>query len=71
MIIIAFLTTSCAYYPRLTGIPLIREKGDTRIEGGINVIVPNVQTSVSHGVSEKIAIQAAVSANHYNRVYVN
>ncbi|MCL2026975.1 MAG: hypothetical protein FWG79_00650 [Bacteroidales bacterium] len=50
---------SCTYYPRLTGIPLIKEKGDTRIEGGITVPVPSVQASISCGVTDKIAIQVA------------
>ena len=66
MTTIALLTTSCAYYPRLTSIPLIKEKGDTRIEGGITILVPNIQASVSHGVSEKIAIQGAISGNPFN-----
>ena len=66
MITIALLTTNCAYYPRLTSIPLIKEKGDTRIEGGITVLVPNIQASVSHGVTERIAIQSTISANSYN-----
>jgi len=66
MILIALLTTSCAYYPRLTSIPLIKEKGDTRIEGGVTILVPNIQASVSHGVTEKIAIQTTISANSYN-----
>ena len=66
IIAIVLLTTNCAYYPRLASIPLIKEKGDTRIEGGITILVPNIQASVSHGVSEKIAIQAAISANPYN-----
>jgi len=66
IVAIALLTTSCTYYPRLTGIPLIKEKGDTRIEGGITILVPNIQASVSRGVSEKIAIQAAISGNSIN-----
>ena len=37
MTIIFGLTTSCSYYPRFTSAPLIKEKGDTRIEGGIGV----------------------------------
>ena len=61
------LITSCAYYPRLTGVPLIEEKGDTRIEGGISFMPPNIQASVSHGVSECIAIQAAGTVNDEDR----
>jgi hypothetical protein len=68
-----FLTTSCTYYPRLTSIPLIKEKGDTRIEGGITFLPPNIHASVSHGATEKIAIQAAGTANgedYYGHVAV-
>ena len=59
------LTTSCSYsyYPRLIGIPLIKEKGDTRVEGGITFMPATVQASVSHGVTEKIAVQVAGTAN--------
>jgi len=57
LLVIAFLTSSCAYYPHLADIPLIREKGDTRIEGGISVIPPLIRATVSHGVTENIAIQ--------------
>ena len=63
MITIMLLTTSCAYYPHLTGIPLIKKKGDTRVEGGVSFSPPNFQASVSYGVTEKIAIQVAGTAN--------
>jgi hypothetical protein len=58
MLATVFLTTSCAYYPRLTNIPLVREKGDTRIEAGIASAVA-VHASISHGLTENIAIQVA------------
>jgi hypothetical protein len=66
MLIAAGGLVSCTYYPRLTGIPLIKEKGDTMIEGGITVVVPNIYMSASYGMSDKISIQTAVSANSYN-----
>jgi hypothetical protein len=53
---------SCTYYPRLTSIPLIKEKGDTKIEGGVTVVAPSIQASVSHGVTDKIAIQIAATS---------
>jgi len=64
LIAICCMTTSCAYYPRLTGIPLIKEKGDTRIEGGLTFMPPNFQASVSHGATDNIAIQVAGTANY-------
>ena len=48
MIVLSFLITGCGtYYPRLTGIPLIKGKGDTRIEGGVTILDPDIQASVS------------------------
>jgi hypothetical protein len=32
------LVTGCAYYPHLTDVPLIREKGDTRLEAGCTIV---------------------------------
>ena len=61
--IIGSLTTSCTYYPHLTGIPLIKEKGDTRIEGGVTILDPSIHASVSYGATEELALQAVFSAN--------
>ena len=66
ILFIGFMTTGCTYFPRLTGIPLIKEKGDTRIEGGATIIVPSIQASVSHGITDKIAIQVAGSVIPYD-----
>jgi hypothetical protein len=63
------LTTGCAYYPHLTGIPLIKEKGDTRIEGGVAFYSPSAHISISQGVTEKIAYQAAVSIGAVSKEY--
>lgn len=65
MIVICGLTTSCTYYPRLTGIPLIKEKGDTRIEGGVGVFSQSAQVSVAHGATENIAFHLAASIDPY------
>jgi hypothetical protein len=56
---ILFMVSSCAYYPHLTDTPLIREKGDTRLEGGATLSSPTVHASVSYGLTEKIAVQTA------------
>ncbi len=60
VLIISFLITSCAYYPRLTDVPLINKKGDTRLEGGITVI-PSAHATISYGLTDKIAVQASGS----------
>jgi len=61
--IIIFIASGCAYYPRLTDVPLIRHKGDTRLEGGITVAYPSFHATVSHGISEKMAFQVAGKKN--------
>jgi hypothetical protein len=54
------LFTSCrVYYPRVLDVPLIREKGDTRLECG--ALLTLVHASVSYGLTENIAIQTAGS----------
>ena len=53
------LITSCAYYPQLVDVPLIREKGDTRVDVGIAIAPPIVRASVSHGLTKNIALQVA------------
>jgi len=64
LIAITALTTSCAYYPHLTGTPLIKEKGDTRIEGGLTLYSPSAQASFSRGLTEKLAFQVAASIGY-------
>ena len=71
MVVICVLTTSCTYYPRLTSIPLIKEKGDTRIEGGVSVYSPSIQASFSHGATDNIAIQVAASVGLDNDFYTH
>lgn len=61
VLFIMLLISSCAYYPHLTGVPLINEKGDTRLEGGFKVPSPSGHATVSYGLTDKIAIQGAAS----------
>jgi hypothetical protein len=61
IIIVCGFATSCSYYPRSVGIPLIREKGDTRVEGGLGLLQASLQASFSQGVTEKIAYQVVAS----------
>lgn len=54
---VLILLSSCTIIPHTTDIPLIREKGDLRIDAGVSII-PTANATVSYGLSEKIAVQA-------------
>ena len=69
IIAILTLTTGCAYYPHLTGIPLIKEKGDTRIEGGVALYSPSAHISVSHGATKNLALQVAACTGAVDKEY--
>jgi hypothetical protein len=57
--LIAILTvTGCTYYPHITNIPLIREKGDTRFELGVSAY-PFIRASIAGGLTDNIAFQIA------------
>ena len=71
MIVICGITTGCAYYPRLTSVPLIKEKGDTRIEGGVGVFSQSLQAAFSQGATDKIAYQVSGSIDPYGPLNSN
>ena len=48
-------------YPHLTDVPLINKKGDTRFSGGVTIPAPSAHITVSHGLTDKIAIQTSGS----------
>jgi len=53
----SLIMTSCVvYYPQTVDIPLISEKKDLRVDAGISVI-PSIHSTVSYGLTDKIAIQ--------------
>jgi hypothetical protein len=64
------LFSSCAYYPHLTSIPLIKEKGELKLEGGISVLPPLIRTSVSYGITNNLAFQVAGDIGGNNNYYV-
>ena len=72
LIVLMFLTSSCVYYPYLLDVPLINERWDTRIEGGVTIPTPSAHITVSHGLTDKVAIQAAgsvgVDDSYYTQV---
>jgi hypothetical protein len=62
--------TGCAvYHPQTTDIPLIDHKGDIRIDMGASVI-PSVHSTVSYGLTKKIAVQAFGSIGPEDRHYL-
>ncbi len=67
--ITVLVLASCTIIPHTTDIPLIREKGDLRIDTGVSVI-PTANATVSYGLSEKIAVQAYGSYGADNEYYL-
>ncbi len=61
VVLMILVITSCAYYPHLMDVPLINKKGDTRLEGGLTAVVPSAHITITHGLTDKIAVQAAGS----------
>jgi len=58
------LLSGCVYYPHLPDVPLISEKNDLRIDGGVSMIAVNA--TASYGVTENLAVQAfgTLGADH-------
>jgi hypothetical protein len=65
------LFNGCAvYYPQTTDIPLIKEKKELRVDGGISLF-PAINGTVSYGLTDKIAVQVSgnlmLAAAHYSK----
>ena len=58
----------CVYHPQTTDIPLIKGKNDLRIDAGFS-FVPTVHSTISYGLTKKIAIQVFGSTGGYERKY--
>jgi hypothetical protein len=56
-LILRFMTSCVVYHPHMVDIPLISKKNDLRIDAGVSV-VPSVNTTVSYGLTDRIAVQA-------------
>lgn len=70
IITLLFLLSGCAvYHPQTTDIPLIDHKSDMRIDIGASVI-PSVHSTISYGLTNKIAIQAFGSIGFEDRYYL-
>lgn len=67
IIISAIFFTGCVIYPQTFDIPLISEKNELKIDGGVSVI-PSASATVTFGLTDKTAVQASGnigSDNHY------
>ncbi len=70
ILISGLLFNGCAiYYPQTTDIPLIKEKKELRVDGGISLF-PAINGTVSYGLTDKIAVQLSGNlmpgAAHYS-----
>ncbi len=63
-----FLIGCAVYHPQTTDIPLIDHKSDLRIDMGASMI-PSVHSTVSYGLTNKIAVQAFGSIGFEERYY--
>lgn len=65
----SLITSSCiVYHPQTVDIPLIKEKGDLRVDAGVSLI-PSAHATVSYGLSDKLAIQGFGSVGADERYY--
>ena len=62
------LVTSCIYQPYLADVPLISEKKDLRIDGGISMITASA--TVSYGLTKEISLQTFGSLGSDDKYYV-
>lgn len=66
---LTMMVTSCiVYHPQTIDIPLISTKHDLRIDAGIS-IVPSAYSTVSCGLTDKVALQAFGSLGSDERYY--
>lgn len=74
------LLNGCAvYYPQTTDIPLIKEKNELKVDGGISLYYTNGETSLlpaingtaSYGLTDKIAVQISGNMMSGHAYYSN
>jgi len=60
ILISVLLFNGChVYYPQSTDIPLIKEKQELRVDGGVSLYYPSISGTVSYGLTDKIAVQVS------------
>lgn len=58
LIVLAMIMKSCVIYsPQTADIPLIHKKKDFRFDGGISLLIPSLNTTLSYGLTNKLAAQ--------------
>ncbi len=68
LLMIVLLFSGCVYYPQAVDIPLISEKDDLRIDAGVSSDV-SAHSTVSYGLTDKIAIQGFARYGHDDGLY--
>ena len=63
-----FITSCCVYHPQAIDIPLIKQKHDLRIDGGVSII-PSANATVSYGLTSKMALQVFGAIGSDERYY--
>lgn len=70
ILMIVLIMKSCALYsPQTADIPLIHKKNDFRFDGGISLLLPSVNSTVSYGLTHKLAAQAFGNLGSDNEYY--
>ncbi len=68
--LLGLLMIGCVvYHPQTIDVPLISERGDLKIDAGISLL-PSVHSTVSYGLTDKVAIQAFGSYGYDSRYYL-
>ena len=69
VILLVLLTGCSSYYPQIVDVPLIKEKGDLRVDAGITY-APSIHGTVSYGLTDIVAIQAYSNIDVFGRYHV-
>ena len=68
--LISVMMTGCVVYqPQAIDIPLIHEKNECRIDAGVSFL-PSVQSTISYGLTDKIALQGYGSYGNDQKYYM-
>jgi len=67
--LLAIMTGCATYYPQIVDVPLIKEKGDLRINAGASW-APSVHATVSYGMTDVVAVQMYGSLDFGGRGHV-
>ena len=70
LLLLFLISSCCVYHPQTADIPLIKRKNDLRIDAGISLI-PTMHSTISYGLTNKIAIQVYASTSGDERKYLH